>query len=39
MIIPVEKVHSSQELKLVTKKGGMVVEDDLFPVRFVPMVE
>ena len=38
MIIPVGKVHSVQWLKLVTKKDGEIVEKDLLPVRFVPMV-
>jgi protein-L-isoaspartate(D-aspartate) O-methyltransferase len=39
MIIPVGKAHSVQSLKLITKSGGVVVESDLFQVRFVPMVE
>ena len=39
MIIPVGKVHSVQSLKLITKKDGRIIEKDLLPVRFVPMVE
>jgi protein-L-isoaspartate(D-aspartate) O-methyltransferase len=39
MIIPVGEVHSAQYLKLVTKKGDKIIEKDLLPVRFVPMVE
>ena len=38
MIIPVGAVHSVQILKLITKSGGRIIEDDLLPVRFVPMV-
>jgi len=39
MILPVGPVKSVQSLKLVTKKGRRIIEEDLFPVRFVPMVE
>ena len=39
MIIPVGKVHSVQYLKLITKKDYGIIENDLLPVRFVPMVE
>ena len=39
LIIPVGSVNSVQVLKLITKNEGRVVEKDLLPVRFVPMVE
>ena len=39
MIIPVGHVQAVQSLKLITKKGEKMVEEDLLPVRFVPMVE
>ena len=39
MIIPVGPVHSVQYLKLVTKTGRRITENDLLSVRFVPMVE
>jgi len=39
MILPVGPVHSVQFLKLVIKKGNKIIEEDLLPVRFVPMVE
>ena len=39
MIIPVGHVQAVQSLKLITKKGKKITEKDLFPVRFVPMVE
>ena len=39
MIIPVGEVNSVQSLKCITKKDGGVVAEDLFLVRFVPMVE
>jgi len=39
MIIPVGEVHSTQWLKLIMKKEGRIIENDLLPVRFVPMVE
>ena len=38
MIIPVGPVHSVQYLKLVTKIGNNIIERELLPVRFVPMV-
>ena len=38
MIIPVGKIHSTQTLKLITKKDGKIIEKELLPVRFVPMV-
>jgi len=38
MILPVGPVNSVQFLKLVTKQGGKVIERELLPVRFVPMV-
>jgi protein-L-isoaspartate(D-aspartate) O-methyltransferase len=38
MIVPVGPVHSVQLLKRITKKDGRIIEDDLLPVRFVPMV-
>jgi len=39
MIVPVGKVHSTQLLKLLIKEKNTVIEKDLLPVRFVPMVE
>jgi len=39
MIIPVGEVHSTQSLKLIFKKDKKIIEKDLLPVRFVPMVE
>jgi protein-L-isoaspartate(D-aspartate) O-methyltransferase len=38
MLVPVGSVHGVQWLKLLTKQGGSIVEKDLLPVRFVPMV-
>ena len=38
MIVPVGKVNSVQYLKLITKKDQKIIEKDLLPVRFVPMV-
>ena len=39
MIVPVGPVHSVQFLKLITKTRSKIIENDLLPVRFVPMVE
>ena len=39
MILPVGKVHAVQMLKLIIKKDGRIIDRDLLPVRFVPMVE
>jgi protein-L-isoaspartate(D-aspartate) O-methyltransferase len=39
MIIPVGDVYSVQSLKLISKQGDNIFEDDLLQVRFVPMVE
>ena len=39
MIVPVGGAYSVQSLKLICKKGGSATEEDLLPVRFVPMVE
>ena len=39
MIIPVGPVQAVQALKLITKKGKRISEENLLPVRFVPMVE
>jgi protein-L-isoaspartate(D-aspartate) O-methyltransferase len=39
MILPVGPVNSVQFLKLITKQGGNVIERELLPVRFVPMVD
>jgi len=39
MIVPVGPIKAVQSLKLITKKGDKTTENDLFPVRFVPMVE
>ena len=38
MIVPVGPVHSTQFLKLITKKSSKIIENNLLPVRFVPMV-
>ena len=38
MILPVGKTNSVQLLKLITKKDRGIIEKDLLPVRFVPMV-
>ena len=37
MIIPVGEVYSVQSLNLITKKGEKITEEELLPVRFVPM--
>ena len=39
MIIPVGPVLLPQWLKLITKRGRRIIEEDLLPVRFVPMVK
>jgi protein-L-isoaspartate(D-aspartate) O-methyltransferase len=39
MIIPVGDVFSVQWLKLLTIEDDSVIEEDLLPVRFVPMIE
>ena len=39
MIIPVGGIHAVQSLRLITKKRAGVIEKDLLPVRFVPMVK
>jgi len=39
MIVPVGPVKSVQSLKLLTKRNNRIVERDLLPVMFVPMVE
>jgi len=39
MIVPVGPVNAVQSLKLITKKGIMIIEKDILPVRFVPMVQ
>ena len=39
MIVPVGKVHATQLLKLIIKKDGGIIEKELLPVRFVPMVD
>ena len=38
MILPVGKAHSVQSLKLIIKQEKKIIEKDLLPVRFVPMV-
>jgi len=38
-IIPIGAAHSVQILERITKSGERIIEDDLIPVRFVPMVE
>ena len=39
MIVPVGPVHAVQSLKLITKTEQKMVEKDLLPVMFVPMVK
>jgi protein-L-isoaspartate(D-aspartate) O-methyltransferase len=39
MIVPVGEVHSVQYLKLIIKKENSIIQKELLPVRFVPMVE
>ena len=39
MIVPVGPVHSVQYLKLISKCDEKIIESDLLPVRFVPMVD
>ena len=39
MIVPVGQADSTQVLKIITKLDGTPVEENLLPVRFVPMVE
>jgi protein-L-isoaspartate(D-aspartate) O-methyltransferase len=39
LIVPLGEVSSVQWLKLIIKKDNRVIEKDLLPVRFVPMVE
>ena len=39
MIIPVGKINSVQSLKIIMKDDGKIIEKDLLPVRFVPMVK
>lgn len=39
MIIPVGPAGAVQWLKLVVKKAGKIIERDMLPVRFVPLVE
>ena len=39
MIVPVGHVYSGQSLKLITKEDKSILEKDLLPVMFVPMVQ
>lgn len=39
MIIPVEKNSWTQELILLKKKDGKIIQDEVLPVRFVPMID
>jgi protein-L-isoaspartate(D-aspartate) O-methyltransferase len=39
MVVPVGRIHSVQWLKLLIKQNGRLIESDLLPVSFVPMVE
>ena len=39
MVVPVGPVNAVQSLKIIMKKENRVIEKDLLPVRFVPMVE
>jgi protein-L-isoaspartate(D-aspartate) O-methyltransferase len=39
MIIPVGKTNAVQELILLRKKNGKLIESSTFPVRFVPMID
>ena len=38
MVIPVGEIYDVQLLKLIIKKDKKIIEKDLLPVRFVPMV-
>lgn len=38
MIIPVGETHAVQELVLLRKKNGKLIEKSILPVRFVPMI-
>ena len=38
MIVPVGPLYSTQSLKLLTKQNKKIIEKDLIPVMFVPMV-
>jgi len=38
MIVPVGPVNAVQLLKLIIKKDTMIIEENLLPVRFVPMI-
>lgn len=38
MIIPVGQNENQQELLLITKKDGIITQEELLPVRFVPLV-
>ena len=38
LIVPVAPVKSLQSLKLITKRNKKMIEKDLLPVMFVPMV-
>jgi len=39
MIIPVGPLRSVQSLNLITKRGKRIIQNELLPVRFVPMVK
>ena len=39
MILPVGPANSVQYLKLIIKEDNKIIEKDLLPVRFVPMIE
>ena len=39
MIIPVGKENTVQELVLIRKKDGRLLQEDIIPVRFVPMLK
>jgi protein-L-isoaspartate(D-aspartate) O-methyltransferase len=39
LIVPVGPINSQQSLRLITKKDTGILEKDLLPVMFVPMVE
>ncbi|OYT13134.1 MAG: hypothetical protein B6I19_06685 [Bacteroidetes bacterium 4572_114] len=39
MIIPVGKENTVQELVLIRKKDGRLLQEDIVPVRFVPLLK
>ncbi|MCL2153264.1 MAG: protein-L-isoaspartate(D-aspartate) O-methyltransferase [Oscillospiraceae bacterium] len=39
MVVPVGKTHEVQSLRLLTKNGSQIIDNELLLVRFVPMVK